>query len=437
MHPAAIDALVARIREFFALAAEEQQRPAHERSRVTRTFGYEGRGIELTPQLEAQFEVMVSAFLKERSIANDTPRDTVAQRLMNALLASRTTDSLEDLVKKVADDLHRDITSFRVYIPVSGVVLESGKTIEFGDIRMVTYDDSSAFDTEFRRPFLALQAPGATDATIRRNEAEYMEYLSALTWRPILVFKVHTSLANIRHVVFERVQPIADFWQFCLSTIVTGAWTPSVDYHVSAITRGMQVFPCIAEDGSVMSFPVLPGGAPAVPITDDRLAWLAKLGLLDLCDLFGTSDGDQGDGIKALIRRSIENYADGERATSPRQKLLSFAAASELFFTRRLDTTAAVTHGIARLLSEADASKDFDRLRANAEQMYNARSRVIHDGVAPRSVEVGMYSASAQRVILEMIKRRADFEDKAAIEAWSAPPPPRASVVTAEEAGDR
>src|ERR1035441_2262576 len=135
---------------------------------------------------------------------------------------------------------------------------------------------------------------------------------------------METGPDKLRQIVLDRVQPVADFWQFCVGTIARGEWLPLVDYQVGSLLRGIQVFPVIATDNSRIQLPTLPGGAPAVILTSERMAWLQKLGLLALADLFGTSAGDEGSGFDALLRRAIQNYADGERATSQRQKLLSY-----------------------------------------------------------------------------------------------------------------
>jgi hypothetical protein len=128
-----------------------------------------------------------------------------------------------------------------------------------------------------------------------------------------------------------------------------------------------------------MSFPTLPGGAPAVLMTPERMTWLNDLGLLSLNSIFGTVGADEGSGFDALLRRTIQNFADAERATSYRQNLLSYTAAAELFFTRPHDTTVAVCHGIARILSE-DVGRDFNEMLRLANAMYDAPSRTIHDG---------------------------------------------------------
>jgi hypothetical protein len=122
------------------------------------------------------------------------------------------------------------------------------------------------------------------------------------------------------------------------------------------------------------------------------MTWLNDLGPLSLTSIFGTVGADEGSGFDALLRRAIHNYADAERATSYRQKLLSYTAAAELFFTRPHDTTVAVCHGIARILSE-DVGRDFNKMQRLANAMYGARSRTIHDGTTPSLKDLTTYSA--------------------------------------------
>ncbi len=91
-----------------------------------------------------------------------------------------------------------------------------------------------------------------------------------------------------------------------------------------------------------MDYPTLPGGAPVVALGADELETLNSWRLLELTGVFGDANGGVGNGYDALLRRAIESFADGDRATSSRQRVLSYIASCELFFTRRSDTTAAV-----------------------------------------------------------------------------------------------
>jgi len=427
LHSRALEALVRRIRTFFELVNTEQHQPRARPRIPRRVFVHQGRGIELTPESEIAFERLIDSILKHNLLRRHMPRKTIERRVMNALLESEPGDSIEDLVSNLIDSLIGDIKRYRAYVPIGGIRFAADadiKAIPFGDMTLRVFGDASEFEQAFREPFLRVLRDGLSEQEVRREDAWFIEHLTQLKWRPCLVVDVETGLENVRHVVFDRVQPIADFWQFCVGAIMPPDWTPLVDYHVGSLRGGYEAFPVIAADESVVDLPTLPGGAPAVILTAGRIGYLEKLGLLGLADVFGAADGDDGFGIDALLRRAIQNFADGERATSRRQKLLSYTAAAELFFTRSEGTAVAVTHGIATLLAEA-LQQPYKELRRLAIRMYDARSRTIHDGATPSPGAIATYSALSQNVILAMIERRSRFADREAISAWSNPPPPR------------
>lgn len=421
----AVSAIVKRIEKFCNMVRKELENPPE---KFSTCYASNGRGIHLTPILEAEFAKIVDLLAKQGGFGKNIPREVLSKKLMFTMLNSNIgdCDSIEKLVQSVINELQKDIKSYNVYIPLGGLILESGKIINFSDIEMKTFSDDHDFDAEFRARFIELQRPDATEENIRRNEIKYMEYLAIFKWRPSLVFKVYTGIDKIRDIAFDRVQPIADFWQFCIGILRPLEWRSIVDYRLSAVLRGLQAFPVIADDKSIMSFPCLPGGVPAVSVTERELDHLSSLGILALTEIFGTLNADVGESLDALIRRAIQNFAEGERATSQRQKLLAYTMASELFFTRKKDTTVAVCHGIARILSKADSEEEeFRSIYGKATLMYEARSRTIHDGVTPVVEKVLLFRHIALGVVLEFISRRGEFNNKNQIEEWCKPPPPR------------
>jgi hypothetical protein len=387
---------------------------------------------------------MVDAIAKQDHLGSKHTRKRIEQELLEALLWSRTTDSLEQLVRNVVRTLGEESKPFRAFIPFSGLSFQEGVTIDFGGIIARTYNESADFEKTFHEPFqelLRYHAPSGWMLVnalwrnpaktihqlrqVRKDDKQFMHYLTAFKWRPSVCIDIEGGLTKVQDTVFARVQGIADYLQFCVGLFYgDDSWRPLVDYHFSALARGMQVYPIVAKDGSVMDFPTLPSTAPAMFFGQQHLKVLNEEKLLAVAPIFATAGADVGNGFDALLRRSVEMFAEGDRARSARQRLLSYAAATEVFFTRRKDTAVAVCHGMARVLSWVKADR-FQKHYETCWRLYDVRSRAVHDGLIPSGNDVQLYRHIAQNIIRSFVQTRGQFADKAAIEAWSAPPEPK------------
>ncbi len=144
---------------------------------------------------------------------------------------------------------------------------------------------------------------------------------------------------------------------------------------------------------------------------NQQVAELAALGVIHCARLF--RPGHRGE-YEDLIFLAITNFAEGERAVSPRQKILSYVTALELFFNERSASTQAVVEGVAFL-----AGKRYTQRKAIMEriaEMYDLRSRVSHSGVAPEEIAVD------RRIVLDMILRmislRGSLKSKDDVRDW-------------------
>jgi len=106
---------------FFVLAKEETSNKDH-----YRTFSVGGRGLQITARMDGVLAKMVEAIAKQDQLGKKHTRTRIEQTLLEALPWSRTTDSMEELVRTVISKLGQESKPFRAFIPFSGLSFKEG-----------------------------------------------------------------------------------------------------------------------------------------------------------------------------------------------------------------------------------------------------------------------------------------------------------------------
>lgn len=323
----------------------------------------------------------------------------------------------EERSKKLVNDLDSLRPATRVYVPISGTNIGPSVDFEIPGISLVQMDD------EQFRSVIAEHVP--EKATIPRDIRDpggvivYEVGPSDLGRGLYATFSVDADVYRAAELVDEYIGPVSDFLQFALSFFTDDRLMSYVDYKSREPSKAIAPIALLDEatgQGRIESIVgAMRGG---MGIAQHNVQFLTDRGIFFVAPLFGIGGLDVADEFGQMIHRAIRIFAEGERSHSPRQKILSYVTACELFFSQRIDTTKAVAEGVA--LVAGMNYEDRTAIRGAIERMYDARSSASHDGLEPN--DLMLYRVQTREVLVRLIKlkhsMRETFRSKKDLTEW-------------------
>jgi hypothetical protein len=390
------------------LATERKRRKPDRRRNLPYRWN-RGQEIVLTPALATRLKAVVRKLIKTGELEKH-PYDVVEDRVLTEILHLQPGGKKAPALA-VVQALKKLVRTWRVIIPLSGLTLDDDVTIDFGQtIQLVRLNEAS-----FEREVMSADAhvlegkPGAESIL-----SAHQRLLGWMRNSPCVVFYFNGVHESIRSQILEtRVQPIVDFIQYCVTIRSLQGQNPVIDATGRFSHQPSKYYPLIAVDAFFMHN--LTGGRTA-ELTRKDIRVLKKQGVIQLAPIFATELTDDDESYDALLRRAIENFSDGERSLSPRQRVMSYITCLEVFFNSPELTEHAVCCGVAYAFS--DDPLTMKQYYLAVKSMYGDRSLVAHRGRMPK--QLAECRRIAMHTILRMISRRGEFTNKVALDDWRA-----------------
>lgn len=414
MHEKKIDAFVSRLNNLVA----SMQSPEHLKlidEHRTKRIVHDNKVLHLSEVTKPDFDDLLKKMHSEGDWNRRFSERTVRNEVFGAILAVLDGADSKAYVLAMASRIDGWHPRHRVLVPLSGVMLGAEVNIEFGRVALLQMNEE-LFATEISGrlpPEVAIYSGdglfvfGVDVQEDLDKTALYAEYT------------VETDARKAAELADEYVAPVADYLQFCVAIINGARHTCLVDYKGRYLRKNVSPVVISNEDAGTASLDSIDDERYVrMGITHASFALLQRCGIVEIARLFGLPDIAAEDEYTQLIYRAIRVFAEGERSTSPRQKILSYVTACELFFSQKYETTRAVTEGVAFALgADYDARKV---VREALIKMYEARSSATHEGFEPDNV--ALYRRQVLKVLLQMIRMKRlepeKFRAKADLTAW-------------------
>ena len=413
MHQETIRAFGARLDRLVALMESPEHLEQVEQQRTERVT-HDGVLLQFSSVTKPDFDDLLSKMRSERHWAARFSNRTLRGEVLSAVVARQNGCDSEEYVSQMAARLDAWHPRYRVWVPLSGVLLASDTDLDFGRVVLVQMAES-LFKEEIASKLPAtVTVVGAEDLFLYTVDVREDLDRQAL----YATYVTDTDAIKAVELVDEYVGPVADFLQFCLADIME-RYSSLVDYKGRYSRRNVNTAVVIdAQTNEAQLLSLDERTAVRMTINQTSLGPLAQLGVTDLAPIFGNGNIQSANEYTQLLYRAIRVFAEGERSTSPRQRILSYVTACEVFFAEKGDTARAVTEGIAYILG-TDYAERKTILRA-IRQMYEARSSVTHSGLEPDNV--ALYRRQVLHVLRHMISLRKcepeRFKEKKDIAKW-------------------
>jgi|SRR5579883_1194760 len=413
MHPQKLEAFAARLDEFVSLMESSEHLELVSQSR-TRRILHEGITLQLSAVTGPVFENMRQKMLSEPTWTAKYSERTLEAELSRAIIARQSGSSAREYITQMALRLDATQPRHRVWVPISGVSLAVDTNFSFGRVELVQMTDA-IFETEVaaRLPS-TVTVQGAEDIFLYTVEIESDLDHAAL----YAVYTIDADALKATEVVDDFVGPVADYLQFCLAD-TADRYSSIVDYKGRYRRRNINTALVVDEQsGQAQLLALDERTLVRMTINQARLAILSQQGITALAPVFGRNNVEAETEYTQLIFRAVRVFAEGERSTSLRQRILSYVTACEVFFAEKGDVTRTVTEGVAYIIGT-----DYEGRKAVLKamrDMYDVRSSATHTGLEPSNV--ALYRRQVLYVLRHMIAVRKNdperFQTKADIMAW-------------------
>jgi hypothetical protein len=394
----AIEAFVARIDEMVVL----HNSPENMHDEMGEHIAQHGKVLFIGAPLRPAFDGAVA--ILQKKYGHRRSRVALRSRLATLLISYRGNGDGISLVDAMAVELDNERFDLTVTLPLQGIEIFGDVALDFGPIELRQFDDE-LFDERVIAPLKRIVHASAMADDKKADALKHqLEYAAPMRHAVCVTFQSHVDRDLTLELLSQQTLPVVDYLQFCASILSPPSWRHVVEFRGDYTHHTFLPAVLLSADGfTVLNISTGPMGN--FRLDDDGFKMLSALGVVDCARLFGPAERNE---YEELLFLAITNFAEGERAVSPRQKILSYVTALELFFNERTASTQAVVEGVAFL-----AGKNYNQRKGIIEQierMYDRRSRVSHSGVAPKEIESDR--AIVLDMILRMISLRGTFTTK-------------------------
>jgi len=318
----------------------------------------------------------------------------------------------EDAVIEIERLLTEDYGKHIAYVPFWGLHLGEGVRLSFGDYELKQIGDDG-FENEILKPFLEMRselAPEIVESDVRSLK----QTLQHVPNVPVLVFRYEGLVAAAAETVRPIAERVADMLQFLIAPVVDRRTIHIIDHRGVYFGRFSTIMPVVSFDPDTTKMQRLarpnirenPWG-PKLPkdVVDDFLK-SDTLGILNAIPL----EPSKGESVRNKVVRAIRSFADGERAISGRQAIISYVGACEVFFGHREHAERYTCMGMALVLGNTEESHKLTR------KIYEQRSLAAHAAIEPALV--GPARRIAYQTIRYMLEHAKTLSSKDKIRAW-------------------
>lgn len=338
------------------------------------------------------------------------------ERLIAFTAIERRPD-VDAIIAEVERSLVEDSGKHRTFVPFWGFNLEDDVVLNVGPYAVNVLGEDG-FEREVLRPFADFRSVGGRDLAdeIKRAKKDF-RHVSA---RPGLVIEYEGVADSATDAVAPVGERVSEFLQF-----VVGVLTPDradiriIDHRGAYVGRYSTFMPVLSTIGgaaspNALSSPNLMKNPAGPTIDGDAAAWLLRSPLARLLPHALDEPGRNSKATMTFVLRAVRLFADGERAVSERQAIVSYVGVCDALFNHKEQPTLYVTAGMA-----ATSNSQFKDALEVADRLYEERSGSVHLGIEPTSVPV------ARRFALNAIGYVAAHLDKLpnkkAIRKWIEP----------------
>lgn len=307
-------------------------------------------------------------------------------KLTHALPADADRTRIAHALNLFVDAFERYDTEQRVYIHLSGVILEIPE-LTLGPVQLVAMDQARV-EAELRsmnQYFEALQAPMNTQEEARReNERQsYRVIFPGLRRvddgdRPTYaIFKMVGDSSTARRRALGAVEDVIDLLRYAIQFIAPGMHGLSIGI-AGQHSAGSIVVTCVPSNYAIPRLSMDQRHAiHGMEITQADVQVMEAEGLFELSALLTKPDLSK---FEKAVLRAIHWWADSTTYFSNDNSFLSLMMCLEALFTQRSDSSIrnSVAEGVAAVLYSIQSQREY--VKGRVRELYSMRSAISHGG---------------------------------------------------------
>jgi|GEM_PF-6803308 len=336
---------------------------------------------------------------------------TYPLRFLRTVVAHSIIDfgsDFEVAATSIEDSLQENLGRQRAFVGFWGFHLTNGVVLDFGTYRLQQLGPEG-YDREIIEPFRAFR--GTDHPDLSEDVARIEKNTDYLRNVPVLIVDYEGAAEGAKDTVRPVAEHVAEFVQFLLAP----SWRSRddvkiIDHRGGYHGRFSTVMPVLSLDNDALDLPDVRENPWGGEIGKKQMEVAAHTGILDLLPAVPRGPS-KTDSLTDMLLRAIQLFADGERATSQRQAIVSYIGACEALFGHRRQAEQYTCTGIALCLGH-----DFDAAYRAATALYGQRSRATHQGISPDGI--GEARRAAYRSIDYVLRHKAELHSKKAIRRW-------------------
>lgn len=415
LHDKAVAAFATRLSALVEVEGTAENREDPKRLVLGFSGEHEAKYVMVGGTMRESFDAAVAIMRKRwgQKYGTKSLRDRLA-RLIIAVREAGEGAVLGPIIVAADEEMQAEQFDFAVTIPISGLQIPEAGHFDFGNGIVLRQLDAAGFtevvETPIRQRF-ERTAYSAEDK--ERGIAEQLKAAEIFRDSLCLTFRSNVDVELTSERVRASAVPVVDFLQYCVSHF---ARPPDMQFIVDYrgdFGRGW-FRPFLMVDAAGFSLQNLREDARIGTFILDGhgIGRLRAGGLLDCAPLFAATQVSE---YENLIRIAVASFAEGERAVSKRQKIVSYVAAVEVFFNEDgRDIVRDIAESVAFLVGKNVTQRREIILRI--KDLYQMRSDAAH--VATEPAHVWEERLIVMRLLAELIGRRAEFRTRKNLKDW-------------------
>ena len=401
-----------------ALVATEVT-PENRDDPMGRVIGFSGEHapeyVKIGSSMREPFDAAV-AIMRERwgkKYGTKSLRERVARLIIAAREAAEGV-ALAPFILAAEAEMQAESFDFAVTIPISGLRIPDAGQFDFGNGIVLRQLDAVGFNEVVETPIRQwFEQSAYTEQDQQRGIDEQLQIAEIFRDCLCLTFRSNIDVELTSERVRASTIPVVDFLQYCASYF---ARPPDMQFVVDYRGDfGRSWFrPFLMVDAAGFSLQNLREDARigTFILSGDAIGRLRAGGLLDCAALFAAPQVNE---YESLIRIAVASFAEGERAASKRQKIVSYVTAIEVFFNEDArDIVRDIAESVAFLVGKNVTQRR--EIISRIKDLYSMRSAAAH--VATEPSEVWEERFIVMRLLGELIGRRGEFRTRKDLKEW-------------------
>jgi hypothetical protein len=415
LHDQAVAAFATRLAALSAAEATPANREDPKRLVLGFSGEFEAKYVMVGGTMREPFDAAVAILRKRwgQKYGTKSLRERLAMLIIDAREAGEGV-ALAQFILAADAAMQAEMFDFAVTIPISGLQIPDAGQFDFGNGIVLRQLDAAGFKEVVENPIQQwFDRTAYPEEDKQRGIDEQLTVAEIFRDSLCVTFRSNVDVELTSERVRASAVPVVDFLQYCASQF---ARPPDIRFVVEYRGDfGNGWFrPFLMVDAAGFSLQNLREDVKigTFIFNDDAISRLRAVGLLECAGLFAAPQVTE---YEDLIRIAIASFAEGERAVSKRQKIVSYVTAIEVFFNEKAgDIVRDIAESVAFLIGKNVTQRR--EIISRIKDLYQMRSDAAH--VATEPSEVWEERFIVMRLLGELVGRRRDFRTRTDLKKW-------------------